>query len=134
VNRAYEVGLTSREVETFARVRAAHKRTSELLQDGLLRVVTRGEKAAGVAQAAAESCPSCRGFDSRDRRDHTHVVPVEDPGGDAVRGGGRILAITDDGRRELLRLNTEKADKDRTAAVKAERRRLREERRRARGE
>ncbi len=98
---AQEHGLTSREVEKWAKVRAAHKRTSELLADGLLEVVR-------------------------------FAIGEDGELVDKVRDGGRVLRITNDGMVELSRLNTEKADKDRTAAVKAERRRLREERRRAR--
>lgn len=70
--RAYRAaedhGLTSRAAEKWTGIRAAHKRTSELLADGLLRVVMLD-------------------------------------GEELVRGGGRVLTITDDGREELARLD-----------------------------
>jgi hypothetical protein len=73
------LGMTSREVETVAGVRAAHKRTSELLQDGLLEVVQ--------IPASIDGNPDV----------------------DVVRDGGRVLRITDAGRTELARLDAVQA-------------------------
>lgn len=78
------IGYTSREVEAAAVVRAAHKRTSELLADGLLRVVTNADL--GDAWL-----------------DDGH--PSGEPLVELVRGGGRVLTITPDGRVELARLD-----------------------------
>lgn len=85
-----EGGRTAREIEFPARVKAAHKRTSELLADGLLRVSTYG---IGHAQEGEE----------------------------IVRGGGRVLSITADGRAELARLNAAAARKAAAERVKRER-------------
>jgi hypothetical protein len=78
------IGYTSREVESAAIVRAAHKRTSELLADGLLRVVT----SADLGEAWL---------------DDGH--PSGEPLRELLRGGGRVLTITPDGRVELARLD-----------------------------
>lgn len=121
-NGVYEQGLTSREIEARYRIRAAHKRTSEFLQDGLLKVVTRGEKAAGEAHALGSGAIT---------------DPFDDPAEaarDATRGGGRILRITDDGMRELRRLDAAKRVRDDEARAKGVRRAARDARRRTREE
>jgi hypothetical protein len=92
-------GYTSREVEDRFRIREAHKRTSELLVDGLLEVV------------------------------RVPANPGEwDDTIDLERGGGRVLRITDAGRRELARLNAAQTRRNEIAADRATRRRQREER------
>lgn len=74
--------LTSREVEEGFNVREAHKRTSDLLADGLLEVV----------------------------RVERHVGPEGMPEEvDLERDGGRVLRITDTGRTELARLDANAA-------------------------
>lgn len=73
-------GMTSRELETRTGIKAAHKRTSELLRDGLLEVVRIG-------------------FDGGEE------IPAADNNRDLVRDGGRVLRITDAGRTELARLD-----------------------------
>lgn len=128
-----ECGLTSKEVEVRARVKAAHKRTSELLADGLLRVVTRAEKGAAEYEvdtpARCEECTYARNGGQMREHEHPDPRPVENPDGDAVRGGGRILRITDDGRAELARMNREKLARDAERERVAEVRRVRAERR-----
>jgi hypothetical protein len=76
--------LTSREVEEGYNVREAHKRTRDLLADGLLEVVQ-------VAYPRNED-GSLDGIDG----------PLE-------RDGGRVLRITDTGRTELARLDANTA-------------------------
>lgn len=73
-------GMTSREVETRTGIKAAHKRTSELLQDGLLEVVVL----------------------TWPRREDGDLAGQDGP---LVRNGGRVLRITDAGRTELARLD-----------------------------
>lgn len=75
---AEEVGLTAREVEDRYDVPAAHKRTSELVKDGLLEVV--------------------RVIEARSLDDLEEVQ--------LTRDGGRVLRITTFGRQELDRLNS----------------------------
>lgn len=70
--------LTAREVEDGFAIRAAHKRTSELLRAGLLTVVREGK-----LDEATE--------------DYVEV--------DLVRDGGRVLAITRAGHEEAARLD-----------------------------
>lgn len=87
---SYRFGATAREIEFVANVKAAHKRTSELLADGLLRVVT------------------------------------NDLGEDMVRKGGRILAITEDGRAELARMDRALKERETKRLAREQRRRVRE--------
>jgi hypothetical protein len=80
--RVYAV--TSREIEEGFNVHSAHKRTSDLLADGLLEVVQ-------VTHPRNED-GSLDGIDG----------PLE-------RDGGRVLRITDTGRTELARLDANAA-------------------------
>jgi hypothetical protein len=97
--------MTSRELEDVFKIREAHKRTSELLADGLLEIVT---------------VPSADPFAAPGDRD-----TVE-------RNGGRVLRITERGRSELARLNAAQTRRDEIARARADRRRQREERAAAR--
>lgn len=100
---AHPGGCTSREIEFVSRTRAAHKRTSELLRDGLLEV-----SSTWVLNESGSSEPR-----------------------DLVRKGGRVLHITRAGRDELARLDAAaKRRREREEAIAA-RRRAREERREA---
>jgi len=74
--------LTSREIEEGFDIREAHKRTSDLVADGLLEVM----------------------------RVERHVEPEGMPEEvDLERDGGRVLRITDAGRTELARLDANAA-------------------------
>lgn len=96
---------TAREIEFAANVKEAHKRTSELLADGLLEVV----QSHGVDTAG-------------------HGTAIVDISVDLIRGGGRVLRITADGRTELARLNAARDRRREREQAKADRRRRRAQR------
>ena len=102
---AWRGGATSREIEDTFKVREAHKRTSELLQDGLVSLVYEA-----VVQEA-----SCTG-----------EAPL-------VRNGGRVLAITPRGREELARLDRLAKVRREAEEARLARRAARERRRQERG-